>query len=141
MRSGRRWFFAVLAGATLLAAIVAASLVHMGSFDVAADTPHSQAVFWLMNTVRERSIAIRAAGIAVPSDLTDFKRIASGAGQHAAMCSSCHLAPGMKRTEIARGLYQERRSFAAAAISLRLRSSGGETRPQDDGDAGMGLDA
>src|SRR5262249_38728056 len=33
------------------------------------------------------------------------KRIASGAGQYAEMCSSCHLAPGMKRTEISRGLY------------------------------------
>ena len=105
MRSRRRWFFAALAVGTLLAAIVAASLVRMGSFDVAADTPHSQPVFWLMNTVRERSIAVRAAGVAVPSDLTDSKRIASGAGQYAAMCSSCHLAPGMKRTEIARGLY------------------------------------
>jgi mono/diheme cytochrome c family protein len=105
MRSGRRWLFAALAVGTLLAAIVGTSLVHMGSFDVAADTPHSQAVFWLMNTVRERSIAIRAAGIVAPNDLTDSKRIASGAGQYAAMCSSCHLAPGMKRTEIARGLY------------------------------------
>ena len=90
--------------ASLLAAIVAASLVRMGSFDVAADTPHSQPVFWLMNTVRERSIAVRAASVAVPSDLTE-KRIASGAGQYAEMCSSCHLAPGMKRSEIARGLY------------------------------------
>src|SRR6476659_9583129 len=105
MRSRRRWFFVALAVGTLLAAIVAASLVRMGSFNVAADTPHSQPVFWLMNTVRERSIAVRAAGVAVPSELTDSKRIASGAGQYAAMCSSCHLAPGMKRTEIARGLY------------------------------------
>jgi mono/diheme cytochrome c family protein len=77
----------------------------MGSFDVAADTPHSQPVFWLMNTVRESSIAVRAAGIAVPSDLTDAKRIVSGAAQYDEMCSFCHLAPGMKRTEISRGLY------------------------------------
>lgn len=103
--SGRRWFFAALAVGTLLVGIVATSLVHMGSFDVAADTPHSQAVYWLMNTVRERSIAIRAAGVAVPSDLTESKRIVSGAAQYAAMCSSCHLAPGMKRTEVSRGLY------------------------------------
>jgi mono/diheme cytochrome c family protein len=102
---GRRWFLTALVVGTLLAAIVAAALVPMGSFDVAADTPHSQPVYWLMNTVREWSIAIRAAGLTVPNDLTDSKRIASGAGQYAAMCSSCHLAPGMKRTEIARGLY------------------------------------
>jgi mono/diheme cytochrome c family protein len=94
-----------LAAGALLVATVSIALVHMGSFDVAADTPHSQPVFWLMNTVRENSIAVRAAGIDVPSDLTDAKRIASGAGQYDAMCSLCHLAPGMKRTEISWGLY------------------------------------
>ena len=94
-----------LAAGALLAATVVALLVHMGSFDVAADTPHSQPVFWLMNTVRENSIAVRAAGISVPSDLTDAKRIVSGAAQYDEMCSVCHLAPGMKRTEISRGLY------------------------------------
>jgi len=104
-RTARRWLTVALAAGALLAATVAASLIHMGSFDVAADTPHSQPVFWLMNTVRESSIAVRAAGIAVPSDLTDAKRIASGAAQYDAMCSFCHLAPGMKRTEISRGLY------------------------------------
>lgn len=103
-RTARRWLTLALAAGALLAATVAL-LVHMGSFDVAADTPHSQPVFWLMNTVRENSIAIRAAGIAVPSDLTDAKRIVSGAAQYDEMCSVCHLAPGMKRTEISRGLY------------------------------------
>ena len=28
-----------------------------------------------------------------------------GAGEYAEMCSGCHLAPGMKRTEISQGLY------------------------------------
>jgi mono/diheme cytochrome c family protein len=94
-----------LAVGGLLAVAVAASLIYMGSFDVAGDSPHSQPVFWLMNTVRERSVAVRAKDITVPSDLANSKRIRSGAGQYAEMCSSCHLAPGMKRTEISRGLY------------------------------------
>jgi mono/diheme cytochrome c family protein len=104
-RSATRWLIVTLAAGALLAAIVAAALVHMGSFDVAADKPHSQPVFWLMNTVREKSVAIRAADITVPGDLADAKRIASGAAQYDEMCSFCHLAPGMKRTEISRGLY------------------------------------
>ena len=78
--------------------------VHSGAFDIAADTPHSQPVYWLMQKVREYSIAARATD-PVPGDLTDEKLIASGAGQYAEMCASCHLAPGMKRTEISRGLY------------------------------------
>jgi cytochrome c553 len=94
-----------LAAFAVLAAVIAATLVHMGSFDVAADTPHSDAVYWLMNSVREKSIEMRAAGIEVPGNLGDEKRIASGAAQYHGMCSSCHLAPGMKRTEISRGLY------------------------------------
>ncbi|MBJ7406431.1 MAG: cytochrome c [Bradyrhizobium sp.] len=78
--------------------------VRSGAFDIAADTPHSQPVYWLMQKVREYSIAVRASD-PVPKDLDDGKRIASGAGQYAEMCATCHLAPGMKRTEISRGLY------------------------------------
>jgi mono/diheme cytochrome c family protein len=104
-RTGARWLIVTLAAGALLIAVVAAVLVHMGSFDAAADKPHSQPVFWLMDTVRERSVAIRAADITVPDDLADAKRIASGAAQYDEMCSLCHLAPGMKRTEISRGLY------------------------------------
>jgi mono/diheme cytochrome c family protein len=88
----------------LLAAIGAAALLG-GLFNVAADVPHSNALYWLLETARERSVSVRATGIAVPDDLADPKRIASGAGQYAEMCSHCHLAPGMKRTEISRGLY------------------------------------
>jgi mono/diheme cytochrome c family protein len=104
-RAATRWLIVILAAGALLIAVVAAALVCMGSFDVAADKPHSQPVFWLMDTVRERSVAARAADITVPSDLADAKRISSGAAQYDEMCSFCHLAPGMKRTEISRGLY------------------------------------
>jgi mono/diheme cytochrome c family protein len=104
-RMTRRRLFAVVGGA-LLAVIGGASLlVYAGIYNVAADIPHSQPVFWLMKTIGERSIAVHAAGVVVPGDLADPKRIAAGAGQYAEMCSSCHLAPGMKRTEISRGLY------------------------------------
>jgi mono/diheme cytochrome c family protein len=96
----------VLVGGVLLGIVVAlVSAIHLGLYNVAADAPHTQPVFWLLQTVRDQSIALRASGIVAPGNLTDPKRIASGAGQYAEMCSSCHLAPGMKRTEISRGLY------------------------------------
>jgi len=44
-RTGTRWLIVTLAAGALLIAVVAAVLVHMGSFDVAADKPHSQPVF------------------------------------------------------------------------------------------------
>ena len=66
----RRWF--ALVGGALLAVIGGASLlVYAGIYNVAADIPHTQPVFWLMTTVRERSIAVRAAGAVVPG-LTPF---------------------------------------------------------------------
>ena len=102
----RHWVIAVLAAIALLVVIGVVSLVvYMGAYSVAADIPHTQPVFWLMNTVRERSIAVHAADVVVPDDLGDSSRVVSGAGQYAEMCAGCHLAPGMKRTEIARGLY------------------------------------
>jgi mono/diheme cytochrome c family protein len=86
----------------LIAAIVA---IYTGLYNVAADIPHTQPVYWLLETVRERSVAARAREIVVPKDLTEANRISRGAGQYAEMCSACHLEPGMERTEISRGLY------------------------------------
>jgi mono/diheme cytochrome c family protein len=96
----------MLVSGVLLALVAAAGLaLYFGAYNVAADVPHTQSVYWLLEVARERSIEVRAKDIVVPSDLADPKRILSGAGQYAEMCAVCHLAPGMKRTEIARGLY------------------------------------
>ena len=101
----RRWFIAaLLAGTPMVLMGVAALVVYAGIYDIAADEPHSQPVFWVMQMVRDRSIAAHATE-AVPVDLSEPKRIASGAVQYEEMCSTCHLAPGMKRTEISWGLY------------------------------------
>ena len=105
-RVARPWLIALCVAGAFLVAIGAVALgIYWGAYNVAADVPHTQPVFRLLEAVRDRSIAVRAAEVVVPSDLTDPGRIASGAGQYAEMCSSCHLAPGMERTEISRGLY------------------------------------
>jgi mono/diheme cytochrome c family protein len=105
-RIARHWLIAALLGGALCALIGIASIViHAGIYNIGADTPNSQPAFWLLETVRQRSIAARATDIVVPTDLDDPKRIASGAAEYDEMCSGCHLAPGMKRTEISRGLY------------------------------------
>jgi mono/diheme cytochrome c family protein len=101
--AGRRW--ALVAGALFVLASAAAVGIYAGLYNIAADIPHTQPVYWLFATVRDRSVAARARDVVVPNDLTDSNRISRGAGQYAEMCSGCHLAPGMKRTEISRGLY------------------------------------
>jgi mono/diheme cytochrome c family protein len=101
-QTGRRWLAVVGA---LLVLIGAAVAIYAGIYNVAADVPHTQPVYWLLETVRDRSVAAHARNVAVPNDLEDANRVARGAGQYSEMCSGCHLAPGMKRTEISRGLY------------------------------------
>jgi len=98
--SRRRMLAAWLVAAFLLTAGGAALLVYAGVYNVSADIPHSHPVYWLLQTVRQRSIAVRARDVVVPADLNNPKRIALGAAQYAEMCSGCHLAPGMERTEI-----------------------------------------
>jgi len=79
--------------------------IYAGLYNIAADVPHTQPVYWLLDTIRQRSVIARARDIAVPDDLDDASRILKGASEYAEMCNGCHLAPGMKRTEISQGLY------------------------------------
>ena len=94
-----------MAGALLVLVGAAAVAIYAGLYNIAADVPHPQPIYWLYETIRDRSVAARARDIVVPTDLHDEKRISTGAGLYAEICSGCHLAPGMQRTEISRGLY------------------------------------
>jgi hypothetical protein len=122
MSAGRRW--RLVAGALLALLAVVALAIYAGLYNIAADVPHTPPVYWLLETVRDRSVAARARDI-VPNDLDDANRISKGAGQYAEMCSGCHLAPGMKRTEISRGLSTRvRPSFDAKQTSPPPNNSG-----------------
>src|SRR4026209_2763057 len=92
-------------GALVILVGIAAGATFAGLYNIAADVPHTQPVYWLLETARERSVAVRARDIVVPNDLDDANRISKGASEYSEMCSGCHLAPGMERTEISRGLY------------------------------------
>ena len=96
--AGRRW--TLVAGALLALIGAAAVAIYSGLYNIAADVPHTQPVYWLLETIRERSVEAGARDTILPNDLKDPNRISRGAGQYADMCSGCHLAPGMKRTEI-----------------------------------------
>jgi len=78
--------------------------VGAGGYDIGADTPHWEITRKVMEVVRDRSIAVRAKEIEVP-DLQDEQLVLKGAGQYAAMCVNCHLAPEQSDSEIRPGLY------------------------------------
>ena len=88
----------------LAAMLAVAGFMWSGAYDVGADDPHTRPVRGLLQLVRDRSIAVRASGIDVPPDLDDPARITQGAGNYDAMCATCHLAPGVRDTELSRGL-------------------------------------
>lgn len=116
MAKSRQWLLPTLVGAAsaiVALMILAAAIMYSGSYDVAADDPHSDAVAGLLATTRERSIATHASSVEVPSDLTSAERIATGAGLYAEMCSQCHLGPGVAPTEISQGLYPKAPHLAA----------------------------
>lgn len=107
--------------AALLVGGVAGAAIYAGAYNIAADAPHTKPVFWTIENLRDRSIAVRARGITPPRDLASPTRIASSAGLYAEMCSGCHLAPGMGKTELSQGLYPQ-----APELSQELRRSAAE---------------
>ncbi|MBA3564787.1 MAG: c-type cytochrome [Gammaproteobacteria bacterium] len=87
----------------LVVLIALAFFIYSGVYNVAADEPDSAALHWFVETVRDRSIESRIEDIEVPP-LDEAELLAAGAEHYDAMCVICHLAPGMRDTEIRAGL-------------------------------------
>jgi len=77
-----------------------------GLYNIGADDRHWPMTFRVLQMVRDRSIHLRAQHIQVPS-LQDRQLILKGAGQYAAMCAGCHLAPGVGKSELRAGMYPQ----------------------------------
>jgi len=84
-----------------------ALFIWSGVYNIAATDKHWVITNELIEILRERSIEVRAEDIVVPDNLEDPARIATGATNYEEMCSSCHLAPGVKSTELYEGLYPQ----------------------------------
>jgi mono/diheme cytochrome c family protein len=114
MKQHMRYAIAV---AAMLGALVAGAgiFVYSGLYNIGADEPHARPVFVLLQALRDRSIRRHAEDLVVP-DLDDPQRILKGAGQYAAMCTGCHLAPGMKDSEIRPGLYPQPPDLARVRV-------------------------
>jgi len=93
---------AVLALAALL---IVVGYLWSGIYDIGADSIHSRPVYSMLQTLRERSITAHAGKLQPPANLNDMALIRQGAGNYDAMCTGCHLGPGIEPTELSRGLY------------------------------------
>lgn len=108
-------FIAVLAA---LVAIGAAAFIYLGVYNIAADEPHTPAVYSVLERLRNQSIQAHARGISPPADLASAQRVSVGAGLYGEMCSGCHLGPGVERSEMSQGLYPQAPELAKVAQRL-----------------------
>jgi mono/diheme cytochrome c family protein len=81
-----------------------ATVMYSGIVNVAADEPHSDFVYWILEETRKNSITKAAENIKVP-DLTDPELLLSGGVDYEFMCASCHLKPGQRESDMSLGLY------------------------------------
>jgi mono/diheme cytochrome c family protein len=95
-----KWLL-LMGTATLLAGT---AFVYSGVYPMGADVPHTRMTYWLLETLRERSIARASATIQVP-DLSSPDLLLSGGPDYNEMCAQCHLKPGNKNSDISLGLY------------------------------------
>lgn len=108
----------VLSCAALALILGLAGYIYSGLYDMGADSPHWRLTGSMLTMLRERSIERRAAALVVPN-LDDPTLILKGAGQYAAMCTGCHLAPGITDSEIRPGLYPQPPALAKLRVAPR----------------------
>ena len=102
-----------------LLALGAGAFVYSGIYNIGADDHHTKPVFTVLQTLRDRSIHLRSAHLTVP-DLEAPQLILKGAGQYAAMCTECHLKPGMKDSELRPGLYPQPPNLSRVHIDPKV---------------------
>lgn len=103
------------------------AVMYSGIVNVAADEPHSELVYWLLEETRENSIKLAAQDIEVP-DLSDPELLLTGGADYEFMCSSCHLKPGQIESDMSLGLYPEPPNLAVSDDSHKGHEHGDETQ-------------
>lgn len=89
----------------VVAALMSGAIyIYAGIYPIGADVPHSKLGYWLLETVRERSITVSSNNIFVPP-LDDTELLLAGGRDYNDMCATCHLKPGEEKSEMSIGLY------------------------------------
>ena len=97
-------YLAVLLVLGLIAVASVSGFVYSGWYQIGADVPHTAPVYWVLETMRERSIERAAQDILVPN-LDDSHLLIAGGPDYNEMCASCHLKPGKTESDMSIGLY------------------------------------
>jgi mono/diheme cytochrome c family protein len=89
----------------VIAIAAGGAFIYSGQYPMGADVPHNRLTYWLLETMRERSIARAASGIKIPDDLNTSERLLAGGADYNDMCAGCHLQPGKTESDFTLGLY------------------------------------
>jgi mono/diheme cytochrome c family protein len=81
-----------------------AAFIGSGVYNIGADGHHTKIILAVIDKLRDHSIELRARRIDAHYE-TGPERIADGAQRYAALCVGCHLAPGVTKSELRKGLY------------------------------------
>lgn len=105
---------AVLAVLAVLGGLGGVGFLYSGLYPMGADVPHNRLTYWVLEILRERSIAARIKDIEVPP-LDDSNLLLAGGADYNDMCAGCHLKPGKSESEISLGLYPQPPNLASSA--------------------------
>ncbi len=117
--------FKLLLLLTILGVGAGGTVMYSGIVNVAADEPHSEFVYWILEQTRDNSINKAAQSIEVP-DLSDPELLLTGGTDYEYMCSSCHLKPGQSESDMSLGLYPAPPNLAVADDSHKGHEHGDE---------------
>ena len=77
-----------------------ATYMWLGFYNIAADNKHWSVTESLIGVVRDNAISRATSDITIPNNLDEISFYVKAAGNYAQMCSSCHLTPGTKYSEM-----------------------------------------
>lgn len=112
----------ILLGLPLAALFGLGGYFLAGYYPIGADSPHWPITTELITLVREASIERQASDVRRPEHLASPELIRRGAGNYAAMCAACHLAPGKPASELQAGLYPQPPELALMDIDDEARA-------------------
>ena len=108
-------------GTLAVLAIGGAAFIGSGVYNIGADDHHTKIALTIIEQLRERSIAARSSSIEAHF-VEDPVRIAAGAQHYSALCVGCHLAPGVTKSDVRRGLYPHPPNLAQEELQQAQRA-------------------
>ena len=118
---------------TAVIALVGGGLfLYLGTYPMGADVPHNRLTYWLLETLRERSVARAAGDIEVPHDLNTSERLLAGGADYNDMCAGCHLRPGKTESDFTLGLYPAPPNLSEAIGNVATGPQNSESADEEE---------